>query len=123
MGEQSVKAWKVVGNARRLCPWNTRGRERRSGLRCGGRPGGRLDQRGMALGAVGRGLGDSGYSGRTLSDVSRVTWSDSYVWRMDWKKQEWKQSDQLGDNKSGMREMMVVWVRMIPTKVEVDGLG
>ena len=40
----------------------------------------------MALEAVGRSLGDSEYSGRTLKDVSRVTWSDSYVWRMDRKK-------------------------------------
>lgn len=42
---------------------------------------------------------------------------------MDWKKLEWKQSDQLGDNESGIREMMVVWVRTIATKEEVNGLG
>lgn len=86
LGEKSGKAWQVGGNARRLCPWNTRGRERKGVLRCGGKTGGRLGQRGVAWGAVGISLGDSKYSGRTWKGVSRVPWSDAHVWRMDWKR-------------------------------------
>lgn len=38
------------------------------------------------MAAMGRSLGDSEYNGRTLKDGRRGTWSDSHVWRLDWKK-------------------------------------
>lgn len=57
----------VVGNCQEAMSLkHERARERKGGLRCGGRPGGRLGQRGSLGSCVRRGLGDSKYSGRTL---------------------------------------------------------
>lgn len=38
------------------------------------------------MAAMGRSLDDSEYNGRTLKDGRRGTWSDSHVWRLEWKK-------------------------------------